>query len=218
MTKWIRQPTRFTAEKEFVVTLTKRGFALNSELSDALPRRYKFAEIFISDDNEEIAFEFQAKQTQWSFKIAEPKSKRGSRVIEAAELIANNIHLSALLKGNKSDCKIVVSADGDMYSGRLKRAFMYNGASKPAAKSAVGVYRLYVGSNVVLIGSGKIGEHVDAISSNNMPFDKYEYFLTDDEKTAAQHQNDLLKEFRAAHGDMPLLNKKIHARMSRVMH
>lgn len=205
MTEWERQPKIFTEKKDMVIRLRKRGFSLSNELLAALPRKSAYAEIFISKDKEKIAFSFMPKETDWSFPISMGKT----RTIEAAELIKHNPDLHALASQSKNGTTITVVPEGDKFVGALERVFIHDDTDGPLDDESVGVFRLYVGGDIVLIGSGSIKSQIAKIAGRNLPFDRYEYFLTSDEFTARKHQSKIMSQYRAIHNDTPLLNKKL---------
>lgn len=208
-TKWVRQARLYEKKEDFVVTLKKRGFSLNAALMAELTPKDRFAEILISEDNAKIAFVFTGKETEWSFKLSNAGPRATSRMIEASALIARNRNLTALVGEGGEATKIRVVPEDGMYVGDIEPTFCYDGTKEPAGDGDIGVFRLFVGSDVVLIGGGRIKPEISKLLSENLPFDRYDYFLTGTEITAFEHQARIMNKFRAEHNGMPLLNQML---------
>lgn len=213
-TKWIRQSHVQEPEPQFWLTLRKYGFQLNETLSTTLSARDRHAEIFLSEDNRKIALCFTRKRSEWSFPLSDLGPNDHSRRIDAPNIIKGNPQLSARLAEGGHSARIRLMVDGEYYIGKIEPTFCFDGAEEPAVDGDIGVFRLWLGDDVVMIGGGRIRAEIATALAEALPFDRYDYFLTPTEIDAFEQQARHIRAYAAQKNDVPVLNKQLaHRRM-----
>lgn len=210
--KWVKQARPEKSADEPSVTITRSGFILNHTMVDLMPARIKHAEIYISEDGMWIGFEFRIRATASSFEMGPVNPRSKTRTIAARELVRDTPHLIGLLKEGRAASVIKLAAQSGKYVGALEPVFSYDAVKHPPSDTDIGVYRLVLGADVVMIGHGPIKAILAACIAENLPFDHFQYFEAEDESAAVMHEARVLEKYIAEHGDLPLYNRKIARR------
>ncbi|WP_368343659.1 hypothetical protein [Pelagovum sp. HNIBRBA483] len=216
-TKWIRQSHVEEVQPEFWITLRRYGFQLNETLSAELSARDRYAEIFISADNKKVALCFSRRRSDWTFPMSDLGSTDRTRRIDAPNIIKGNRQLAALLNEGGDSARIRLHHEGNYYVGKIEPTFCCDGAEEPAADGDIGVFRLFIGEDVVLIGGGRIRAEIATALAEGLPFDRYDYFLTETEIDALEQQARFLRQYAARKSDVPVLNKQLARRRLRTL-